>query len=146
MANVRILAAVIGSIALFFSLSEKQPVPVPRLSSQLKVVPDISWSSPGQSWGTKVYDENGQLEAGIGKRDLVLKAFGPPPSIWRENGREYWCYRLPPNEAGQSLYLDVCFESEFFLDNLTHFVLGPEKFVVLDDPNNNPSPPAELQF
>ena len=115
----------------------------------------ISWSElsledkvesfPGDSvYGNSVSDGRCKISSGWGKRDQVLAAFGPPPAISIEGDGEMWCYRLPANKQGQQLHLTVCFQGWLGLDELCGFTLGKSKWVVFDDPNSNPRPPAHV--
>lgn len=117
---------------------------LPQLSADLCVVDNVTDFIDGSIYGDAVTDGHSKLSRGFGKREQVLAAFGPPPEISRESGRELWCYRLPPNRHGQRLHLTVCYEGWLGIDELYGFTLGPSRWVVFPEPNPNPTPPADV--
>lgn len=117
---------------------------LPHLAADLHLEDDVESFSSDSVHGGTVSNGRHKLSRGFWKRDQVLAAFGPPPNISWESGREMWCYRLPANRQGENLHLTVCFEGWCGLDELTGFTLGKSKWVVFDEPNYNPSPAAEV--
>ena len=147
MRNLRVIAVLLSlsaCVCRFDSLRRNEPPPLPRLSNQLSLDGNLEAFSCDSAYGETVSDGPGSISAGFGRRDQVLSAFGPPPAISWESGREMWCYRLPANKQGQRLHLTVCYEGWLGLDELYGFTLGKSKWVVFDEANSNPSPPADV--
>jgi hypothetical protein len=122
---------------------QAQPA-LPQWTSELCVVDNVTEFGCDTVLGDAVSDGHSKLSRGFGKRAQVLAAFGPPPEISWESGRELWCYRLPPNSHGQRLHLTVCYEGWLGMDELYGFTLGPSRWVIFNETNHNPSPPADV--
>lgn len=147
MRNLRLLVVLMSLSACVCKLDMLQiqePSPLPLLTSNLRLEDEVE-PFPGDSlYGNAVSDGRGTISKGWGKRDQVLAAFGPPPAISFEGEREMWCYRLPPDKQGRRLHLTVCFEGWLGLDELYGFTLGKSKWVIFDEANANPRPPAHV--
>lgn len=143
MRDLRLLAFLFALIASVCRLDFSRS-PLPHLTSDLSIQDQVE-QFPGDSlFGNAVSDGRGKITTGWGKRGQVLAAFGPPPAISFEQGREMWCYRLPPNANGQRLHLTVCFEGWLGMDELYGFTIGKSKWVIFDQPNLNSRPPADV--
>ncbi|MBX3167587.1 MAG: hypothetical protein KF760_09250 [Candidatus Eremiobacteraeota bacterium] len=147
MQNLRWSIALLSLCAIICNgdfLRDLEPEPLPRLTSNLSLQDEVEPFVGDTVYGNAVTDGTGKITVGNGKRDQVLAAFGPPPAISFEGDREMWCYRLPRDSGGQRLHLTVCFEGWLGMDELYGFTLGKSKWVVFDEPNMNPSPPADV--
>jgi len=143
MHNLRLLGLIMAVCACLFRagvFAEVTGDTLPHLTGNLHLEDDVRSFIDDSVLGTTVSDGHHRLASGFGMRKQVLAAFGPPPRISVESGREIWCYRLPPNCRGESLHLTVSFDGWLGLDQLTHFTLGKKKWVIFDEPNHNLSP------